>query len=224
MNNDKKIGERGTFLRALMSTAAVLAPMAMTATSAFAQEDASVVEEVVVTSSRIVREGYNAPTPLSVIGEEQIQSNANANLATYVTTLPAFVGSASARSSSVTGNSGIAGINSLNLRGLGPTRTLTLIDGHRMTPAHQNGSVDASLVPQQLVQRVDIVTGGASAVYGSDAITGVVNFILDKNFTGIKGEVSGGITTYGDGENIKVAVSAGTPFANVLISGRKPAG
>jgi len=216
----KSVRHRGMLLRALMSTAALLAPLS--ANSAFAQEDTQ-VEEVVVTSSRIVREGYNAPTPLSVIGQEQIETNAGANLATFVTTLPAFVGSASARSSTVTGNSGIAGINSLNLRGLGPTRTLTLIDGRRMTPAHQNGSVDASLVPQQLVARVDVVTGGASAVYGSDAITGVVNFVLDKTFTGIRGEVSGGITHYGDGENFKVALSGGTPFAggrgHLLLSG-----
>ena len=205
--------------RVLMSTVALLAPLA--ATDVLAQEAQS--DDIVVTSSRIVREGYNAPTPLSVIGEEQIETNANANLAVFVTTLPAFAASGSARSSTVTGNSAIAGINSLNLRALGPNRTLTLMDGHRVTPAHQNGSIDASLIPQQLVSRVDVVTGGASAVYGSDAIAGVVNFVLDKTFTGIKGEVSAGITKYGDGQNVKIALSAGTPFAgergHLLLSG-----
>ena len=180
-------------------------------------------EELIITSSRIVREGYNAPTPLSVIGEERIQANANANLAVLLTTLPAFANSASARSSTVTGNFAVAGINSLNLRNLGPNRTLTLLDGNRMTPAHQNGSVDANLIPQQLVQRVDVVTGGGSAVYGSDAIAGVVNFVLDKTFTGLKGEVSAGQTDYDDGQNVKVAISAGTHFAgdrgHLLVSG-----
>ena len=93
----------------------------------------------------------------------------------------------------------------------------------RQTPANQGGTVNVDTLPQMLMSRVDIVTGGASAVYGSDAVAGVVNFILDKKFTGVKGEISGGVTTYGDDRGWKVELSGGTGFANerghLLISG-----
>src|SRR5690606_14327961 len=96
---------------------------------------------------------------------------------------------------------------------LGANRTLILIDGQRTVSSRVDGLVDINNIPQQLISRVDIVTGGASAVYGSDAVSGVVNFILDKEFTGIKGELSSGMTSYGDGENYRLALTAGTPFA-----------
>ncbi|MDF0541154.1 TonB-dependent receptor [Sphingobium sp. H39-3-25] len=179
--------------------------------------------DIVVTATRIVREGYQAPTPLSVIGAERLASSANSNLAQFVSTLPAFVGSGNTRSGLASGGAGTTGINSISLRGLGSNRTLILFDGHRTTPAHPNGDIDINLIPQQLVSRVDVVTGGASAVYGSDAVAGVVNFIIDKKYTGIKGEASGGITTYGDGRNYKIALAGGWDFADgrghILLSG-----
>jgi len=103
----------------------------------------------------------------------------------------------------VSGNSARAGIDGVNLRGLGGNRTLMLMDGRRLPAANQDGSIDVSLIPQQLIRRVDVVTGGASSVYGSDAVAGVVNFILDKNFTGLRGEVSAGETNYGDGQTAR---------------------
>jgi iron complex outermembrane receptor protein len=117
-------------------------------------------------------------------------------------------------------SSGTGGVNQLNLRALGAVRTLVLLDGKRVVGAtlagfENNGSVpDINGFPGGLVSRVDVVTGGASAVYGSDALAGVVNFVLDREYTGIKGEVSGGISTYGDNKDYKVSVSAGTPFAS----------
>ena len=97
-----------------------------------------------------------------------------------------------------------AGVSNLNLRGLQAIRTLVLLDGKRVVGStlsgfNNNGSaVDVNIMPDALISRVDVVTGGASAVYGSDALAGVVNFVLDKKFTGIKGNVQGGVTTYGD--------------------------
>ncbi|TXC71080.1 TonB-dependent receptor [Sphingomonas ginsenosidivorax] len=186
-----------------------------TVTQAVTQEPESTsTQDIIVTGSRIVRDGYQAPTPMSVIGTEQLATNANANIAQFVTNLPAFAGSASTRSSTTTGSNGSAGVNSLNLRALGANRTLVLLDGHRVTPALSTGVVDVNAIPQILISRVDVVTGGASATYGSDAVAGVVNFVLDRSLTGLKGEVSGGATTYGDGENYKISLAGGTKFAD----------
>ncbi len=185
----------------------------------------SSVEEVVVTGSRIVREGYEAPTPLTVVGVEQLQQSADSNLLNILNTMPAVTGAATAQSGISGLSPGNAGVQSLNLRSLGTTRVLVLLDGQRSVGAQRDGSVDTASFPSQLIQRVDVVTGGASAVYGSDAVAGVVNFILDRKFTGVKGEVSGGTTVYGDGKNYKVEMSGGFGFGpddrgHVLLSGK----
>ncbi len=112
------------------------------------------------------------------------------------------------------GGSASAGRNSLNLRGLGIMRTLTLMDGRRFPATATNNTVDTNLIPQALIQRVEVVTGGASAAYGSDAVAGVVNFILDKAFTGIKADVGYGITERGDGAEFRGDVTFGTGFAD----------
>ena len=98
----------------------------------------------------------------------------------------------------------------MSLRNFGPSRTLVLLDGHRVAPTNQDGSVNIDTLPQMLVNRVDIVTGGASAVYGSDAVAGVVNFMLDKNFTGLSSRRDGGISKYGDGEEEQFGAAWGT--------------
>lgn len=180
------------------------------------------VEEIVVTGSRVIRDGYEAPTPLTVVGVEAIEKAGVANVADLMNQMPTFSGSASS-AGNVGTNTGVAGISALSLRGMGATRTLVLLDGKRSVGGMLTGSVDINTIPQQLVTRVDTVTGGASAAYGSDALAGVVNFVLDKEFVGIKGEVSGSITDYGDNENWKVVITGGTPFAggrgHVIISG-----
>ncbi|WP_198283238.1 TonB-dependent receptor plug domain-containing protein [Sphingomonas sp. PAMC 26617] len=179
--------------------------------------------DIVVTGSRIVRNGFQAPTPVSVIGGEEINAKAPANLATLVNTLPALANSATPQNYNNQVSSGLSGINALNLRAIGGNRTLVLLDGQRVGASTLTGLVDINQFPEQLVKRVDVVTGGASADYGSDAVAGVVNFVLDDKFTGIKGEVSGGLTTYGDDGNYKVSLAAGTAFAggrgHVILSG-----
>ncbi|MBT0670076.1 TonB-dependent receptor [Novosphingobium profundi] len=166
-------------------------------------------EAIVVTGSRIVRDGYSAPTPVTVLGSEQIAAQAPANISDFVNQLPAITqGSTSANSSGSLSN-GNAGIASVNLRGLGASRTLVLLDGQRSVASSVNGTVDVNTIPQDLVERVEVVTGGASAQYGSDAVGGVINFILDKKFTGLKLTADDGLTTYGDGFNYRLSASAG---------------
>jgi outer membrane receptor protein involved in Fe transport len=188
-----------------------------------ASTSASAVDEVVVTGSRVTRDGYQAPTPVSVVGRDEIERSATPNIADYVNTLPAISGSATPITSVTSVGAGRSGINTLNLRGIGGVRTLVLLDGRRVGGSTNDGLVDVSELPQQLVARVDVVTGGASASYGSDALSGVVNFVLDTKFTGLKGEVSGGETTYSDNKNWKASLTYGAGFASdrghFLLSG-----
>lgn len=176
-----------------------------------------------MTGSRIIRDGYDAPTPLTVVDEEQMKATAPRDLADFVNQLPSLVGSYTPMNTTGTLSAGTGGINALNLRGIGTARTLVLLDGQRSVAASQTNLVDIGAFPQQLIKRVDIVTGGASAAYGSDALSGVVNFILDKEFVGIKSELSGGITDYGDDPDWKANLAYGTAFASgrghLLLSG-----
>lgn len=181
------------------------------------------IDEIVITGSRIVRGGFQSPTPVTVLGEEALEASAPENIADLVNDLPSIIGSATPQTSNLSFSNGQAGLNTLNLRGIGANRTLVLLDGQRSVPSTITGLVDVNDFPQQLISRIDIVTGGASAAYGSDALSGVVNFVLNKSFTGVKGEVSGGLTTYGDDPAAKVTLSGGSDFANgrghVLVSG-----
>jgi outer membrane receptor protein involved in Fe transport len=117
----------------------------------------------------------------------------------------------------------VQGLSTLSLRGLQPIRTLTLIDGQRVVGANVTGVADVSLFPQLLIQRVDVVTGGASASYGSDAVGGVVNFVTNTRFKGFKANVQGGISQYGDDGNYTVQMAVGKSFLedrlHVIVSG-----
>jgi iron complex outermembrane receptor protein len=210
-----------------LTTASTLAiaTSLFTGHAAYAQDQAAAVEEIVVTGSRIAREGYEAPTPLTVMNVEAIENSAGSNIAEALKDMPLFSGNATPTSGQTGVSSGNAGMNILNLRGIGAGRSLILLDGQRTVGSNAVGAVDINTFPQMLVSRVDIVTGGVSAVYGSDAVAGVANFILDKTYTGVKGEVSGGVTSYGDDKNYKIGLAAGFPFAggrgHVLISGEQ---
>ena len=197
---------------ALLSTLAISSAQAQTAPAPAAAPEA--VDEIVVTGSRIVRDGFQAPTPVTVMSAEQVQGFSQPNIADYVNTMPVFQGSATPSTSQTSVSAGTAGVNTLNLRNVGAERTLVMFDGQRSVASTVTGLVDVNNFPQALISRVDVVTGGASAAYGSDAVAGVVNFILDRDFTGLKGEASGGVTTYGDNANWKVALTGGAPFAS----------
>ena len=182
-------------------------------------------EEVVVTGTRIQRsEGYEAPTPLTVLSQEQLfGQSANSSVRESLSQMPVFSGGYNITTGAGVPSFNQAGLSTVEMRNLGITRTLVLLDGQRSVGSIATGVVDTDNFPQQLIERVEVVTGGASAVYGSDAVAGVVNFILDRDFTGIKGELSGGETEYNDGKNYKLALAAGFPFASgrghVLLSG-----
>src|SRR5258708_4700880 len=179
---------------------------------AFAEETASgnAVDEVVITGSRLVANGNQAPTPVTVMDTKTLQLSAPSNIPDGLNQLPQFSGSRSdSASSGLTAITPSAG-NYLNLRNLGFVRSLILLDGQRVPPTSFEGIVDTNLLPEALVQRVDVVTAGASAAYGSDAVTGVVNFILDKHFNGLKASVQGGISQYADRNSYRTPLAGGT--------------
>lgn len=186
--------------------------------SAVNEEAPASVADIVVTGSRVVRNGDASPSPVTVIQTNDLLSTQpGANLADALNVLPVFAGSRGAGSNPSTGGSASGGngaANQLNLRNMGITRTLVLMDGLRIPPTLFNGAVDVDLVPQMLVQRVDVVTGGVSAVYGSDAISGVVNYVLDHNFNGLKLEASSGISEYGDARQVDAGVAWGTKLGD----------
>ncbi|WP_267393420.1 MULTISPECIES: TonB-dependent receptor [unclassified Sphingomonas] len=179
--------------------------------------------DIIVTGSRITSSGFSAPTPTTVIGAAEIARNAQPNIFTTIAQLPSLQGSTGTTTGTNSTSSGTQGLSSFSLRGLGTIRTLTLLDGQRVVGANVTGVPDISLFPQLLVQRVDVVTGGASASYGSDAVGGVVNFITNKRFEGFKANVLGGVSTYGDDRQILVQAAAGKAFLNdrlhLIVSG-----
>lgn len=177
--------------------------------SAFAQSTSSGgVESVVVTGSRVISDAANSPTPLTVISTADLLATTPTAIPDGLNKLPIFQGS------QTLGRPGDGsknfGSNTLNLRNFGGQRTLVLLDGHRAAPSNSDGTVDIDTLPQMLISRVDVVTGGASAVYGSDAVTGVVNFVLNKKFDGVKFDVNSGLSTYADAMTYNLGMVGGT--------------
>jgi len=168
----------------------------------------------VVTGSRITSAGFTQPTPTTVLSSADIEKVAEPNLFDAIAQLPALQGSTGRTTFSNSTSSGMQGLSSFSLRNLGTIRTLTLLDGQRVTPANVTGVVDVSQFPQLLMKRVDVVTGGASASYGSDAIGGVVNFVTEKKFEGFKANLEAGETTYQDDKNYTAQAAWGRAFLN----------
>jgi Outer membrane cobalamin receptor protein len=197
---------------------------------ALAQEEASgsleapSQDSIIVTGSRVARSGFESPTPLTILSQQEIQNQSPSNnIADFVNQLPALAGSTRPANSRLNLSSGQAGINALNLRNLGEIRTLVLVDGRRSVGSTITGLVDVNTIPQSLVKSVEVVTGGASAAYGSDAVAGVVNFTLDKTFEGLRLNVDSGITDEGDGGNYSANIAGGWSFGggrgHLLVSG-----
>src|ERR1700759_3313893 len=175
-----------------------------------AQQASENVESVVVSGSRISIGGFQAPTPVTVVDTEKLESNAYANITDDIRQLPQVNSPpASFGASQGAASPGTAGANLLNLRNLGINRTLVLFDGQRIVNSNLTGGVDVSTLPSAIVSRVDVVTGGASAAWGSDAVAGVVNFVLNKNFDGLKGSLEASDTTNGNYGNVKGQVAWG---------------
>jgi outer membrane receptor protein involved in Fe transport len=176
--------------------------------AALAQEEE--IEEVVVTGSRLVRRDLDAPSPVVVIDSTAIQNAGNVTIEETLNEMPQL---ASDNTSSVNSGGG-SGILTADLRGLDAVRTLVLVNGRRFAPADSRGLTDLTSIPDALVERVEIMTGGASAVYGSDAIAGAVNFILKDDFEGLEFGYYLGETSAGDATTQKFDLTIGGNFAD----------
>lgn len=212
---------------AIMATAS-LAAIAAAHGTAYAQaasetpsDAGAAVEEVVVTGSRIVRSGFTAPTPVTVVGAERLEKLGITNVGDALATLPAFRNTSGPQTSNISPAN--AGFRIADLRGLGTPRTLVLVDGRRFVPSTQQGTVDLNLIPSLLLERAEVVTGGASAQYGSDAVAGVVNLILNKRLTGVIGQVQYGQSQQNDNRTYQASLAGGTDFAggrgHIIIGG-----
>jgi len=190
------------------AVSAALAGM-MLPTLALAQDDAAdaEVEEVIVTGSRIAKQDFVSNSPVATVGREQFVLTNTINTEALLNSLPQTVPGLD-RTSNNPGN----GTATVDLRGLGANRTLVLIDGKRVTPTSSSGIVDINSIPASLVKSVEVLTGGASAVYGSDAVAGVVNFILRDDFEGVELNMSTEQTEKGDAGLSTIDLTIGGNF------------
>lgn len=212
-NNPEKLPHRVNLLSAAISMA--LFPLA---SSLLAQDgaDQPTVEEVVVTGSRITRFEGDYSAPVLSLGAEQLEQSGNTNIEDFISEVGALVGSSGSFETQGTDGGSRAGVNALNLRNLGNNRTLTLVNGRRHVSALATGEplVDTNTIPIALIERVDVLTGGASAVYGADAVSGAVNFVLRDDFEGIALRSQGGMSDEGDAEDYFASIVFGTNFDN----------
>ncbi|HUQ09678.1 MAG TPA: TonB-dependent receptor [Steroidobacteraceae bacterium] len=198
---------RRGFRRARTALAAAVCAVATGVASA--EDPQQVMDEVIVTGSRLVRSDLSAPSPTQVIDQDAVQLSGDTTVEAVLNELPQV----SAGNNSSVNSAGGSGVLTANLRGLGATRTLTLVNGRRFIPADGAGSVDLATIPNALVKRVEVITGGASAVYGSDAITGAVNFLLRDDFEGFEFGGQYGQTGEQDGESVNWDLLFGTNLA-----------
>ena len=181
-------------------------------------QDAGPTEEVRVTGTRIVRSGVNTPVPVTMVSAQELDQIAPGTLIEALSTLPQFYDNIAP--DQITGGQTGGGAN-LNLRGAGVNRSLILLDGRRIVPSNRFGTVDISAFPEELISRVETITGGASASYGTDAVAGVVNFILDTDFSGFKLHSQAGSTVNGDGENFEIGAAYGADIGermHIIVS------
>src|ERR1700742_346715 len=190
------------YLRTILAgTASVLA--LATAAQAQGAGAATSTENVVVTGTRI-ENGSGMPTPTTIMSPDQLNALTPTSIPEALAQLPMFAPTLGTTSHTEPNGRGFGTpTNNLNLHGLGVIRTLVLMDGNRVPGTFYDTTVNVDMLPQMLVQRVDVVTGGSSAVYGSDAVAGVVNYVLDHNFQGFKGVLQGGMSTYGDAATVR---------------------
>ena len=183
-----------------------------TAAPAFAQDaaDETEVEEIVVTGSRIRVRDTTGSSPIVTVAGEQLAEIGTGTIETYLNSLPQLSPSLTKTNNNPTAG----GAAFLDLRQLGAARGLVLVDGHRLVPGASSGAVDVSILPGALVDRVEIITGGASAVYGADAVTGVVNFLLQDDFEGLEVSTQYGVSELNDGQEWQYNLLAGGEFGD----------
>jgi outer membrane receptor protein involved in Fe transport len=175
--------------------------------------------DIVVTGSRIARRDYSSQSPIVTVSRDAVSVSGQQTLGEALNELPQLTPGNSATNA----NRANAGQTNPDLRGLGSRRTLVLLDGRRLQPSDPFNAIDLNTVPETLIQNVEIITGGASAVYGSDALAGVINLKTKTDFTGLELDGQGGVTSRGDGGNYSLSATAGTNFAegrgNIVVSG-----
>lgn len=221
-----------TFKKSVLFSATCLQPLALVggaaamfaAVPAFAQdadpqaEEVTAAEEnIVVTGSRIPRTNIELSSPVNIVGQDEIQFRQPTSIEDVLRQLP---GSVPGIGSAV--NNGSNGTATFNLRGLGSNRNLVLVNSRRVVPSGTGGVVDLNILPVALLERAEVLTGGASSVYGADAITGVLNFITKRDFTGMQLDTSYGLTEEGDGQSLKTDLTIGANLdggrGNVALS------
>ena len=183
-----------------------------------AQSSGAPAPEIVVTGSRIVRRDFTASSPIVTIQSETLENQSNVGIEVGLNKLPQFSpanGQVGLDTTNVQpGATTSPGISTVGLRGLGPNRTLVLVDGRRVQPANASLEIDVNTIPAAAIQSVEVVTGGASAVYGADAVAGVVNFKLKQNFQGVEVDGQYGQSQYGDDNETTLSALVGGNFGD----------
>ncbi len=187
-----------------------------------AQAQEAGLEEITVTGSRIVRRDLEAASPIVTIDTERLENSSTISIESVLNQMPQFVPEGTQFDQGIqAGPTASLGIGSVNLRGIGANRTLVLLDGRRAQPANAALIIDVNTIPSAAIERVETITGGASAVYGADAMAGVVNFILKKDFEGVDMDFQTGVTQEGDGEETRftslLGVNSGDGDSNVML-------
>ena len=220
---------RAITLAVALAIQAGVIPLAYSQAAPAAKEKSAddALEQIVVTGSRIVRRDYQANSPVQTIDSASLEDKASVSIENTLNKLPQFVPAATEYTQIATGeliNTGsttTAGAATLSLRGLGPNRNLVLIDGLRAVPVNATMAVDINTVPASAIERVETITGGASSVYGADAVAGVVNFILKKNFQGVNVDAQYGAMQNGHAGESRLSALIGTNSSdgrgNVMI-------
>jgi iron complex outermembrane recepter protein len=182
-------------------------------------EAGSTLEAVVITGSRLAPLGFSEPSPVTVVPAEELRLSGTVNTEQLLEATPQFLGS---QANDATANTVPGGTATLNLRGFGAQRNLVLVNGRRFAISGPDETTDINTIPAALIKRIEVVTGGSSAVYGSDAITGVVNFILRDDFEGVEANARGGFDVHTTTPVYNLDLTAGGRFAdgrgNVVVS------
>ncbi|TNE33615.1 MAG: TonB-dependent receptor [Alphaproteobacteria bacterium] len=200
-----------------LSAGSLAVGLALASAPAFAQDDTDVESQgqlIIVTGSRIASPTVESPAPLQLIDDTAIDDAGVTNVQELLLENPVFGTPALSRTNSAFLTSG-TGTATIDLRDLGSDRTLVLVNGRRVVASVANSSiVDLNVIPTQFIERIDILTGGASSLYGSDAMAGVVNFIYKSDFEGVTADAQYGITEQGDSERYQANVTIGSNFAD----------
>lgn len=208
----RTVSTKQRLLRSTIVGGAALAAVASMAATPVLAQDAepteNEVEAIVVTGSRIAVRDTTGSSPIVTVSGDALEEIGTGTIETYLNSLPQLSPSLTKTNNNPTAG----GAAFLDLRQLGASRGLTLVDGKRLVPGSSSGAVDVSILPSAVIDRVEIITGGASAVYGSDAISGVVNFILKDDFEGVEVSTQYGISDYSDGEEIQHNLLVGGDF------------